>query len=109
MNSDTTDEEVAQMNWGDISLTGISWIEEGRDIVLHLLVPPTDRRLNVVCRWARKLRIELEFDVNSGYALSWDGEVKRGADGDWEVDLDFAGAGGVSLVCQDLDFRESPD
>lgn len=103
------DEQVAQMNWSDVSLAGISWVEEGRDVVLHLLLPPSDKKLNLVCRWARKLRVTLEFDDNTGgYALSWEAEVKRREDQAWEVAFDFAGAGSVSLVCQELEFLGSP-
>lgn len=109
MNNLTTDEQAAQMNWCDVSLSGISWVEDGRDIVLHLLLPPSDRKLDLVCRWARKLRVTLGFEDNiGGYALSWDAQVKRGDDGAWEVALDFAGAGDVSLICQELEFLESP-
>jgi len=104
----TQDEQVAQMNWSDVSLAGISWVEEGRDVILHLLLPPSATNLDLVCRWARKLRVALEFEENTGgYAMSWDAEVKRRDDQAWEVAFDFPGEGGVSLVCQELEFLGS--
>ncbi|MCA9696177.1 MAG: hypothetical protein KC431_01545 [Myxococcales bacterium] len=44
-----------------------------------------------------------------GYALSWDGEAKRGDDGSWKVAFDFAGVGKVSLICQELKLLEAPE
>ena len=109
MSNSATDERLARMNWSDVSLVGMTWVEEGRDVVLHLLVPPSDQRLDLACRWARSLRVTLEFEEDTGgYALSWDGDVKRRDDGAWKVALDFAGAGKVSLVCQELAFLELP-
>lgn len=102
--SHTSDEQVAQVSWCDLYLSSISWIESGRDVVLDFLVPPTDRKLGLTCRWARGARIELEVGSNTGgRVLSWDAEVKRNADGDWELVFDFAKAGQISLVCNDLE------
>ena len=100
-----TDEQVAQVKWCDISLCGISWIEDGRDVVLNFLLPQSDRSLRLTCQWVRGLKATLEFGSNTGgYALSWDGEVKRNDDGAWSMAFDFASAGQISLTCQDLEF-----
>lgn len=105
----TMEDQIAGMNWCDVRLGGISWIEDGRDIVLSLLVPPTDREIRLVCRWARGLRIALEFKMDTmGGSLSWDGEVKRGADGTWDLRFDFAETGSLSLVCEGLEIFEFP-
>lgn len=105
MMNNISDEQIAQMNWCDIRLSGVSWIENGRHVVLNFLIPPIDRKLRLTCRWTRGLRITLEFESGTiGYALSLDGEVKRNADGALGVELDFADAGQISLVCDDLEF-----
>ncbi len=102
--SNTSDEQVAQMNWCDLSLYGVSWIENGRDVVLNFHIPFSDRKLSLTCQWARGLRIALEFKSDSGgHALSWNAEVKRNADGDWRLSFDFGGVGQISLVCNDLE------
>ena len=109
MNELTIDERVAQTNWSDVSLSGISWIEDGRDLVLHLLMPPSDKKLDLVCHWVRGLRVSLEFAENTGgYGLSWDAEVRRSGDQAWEVAFDFASTGGVSLVCHEIEFHDLP-
>lgn len=102
--SNASDEQVAQMNWCDLSLYGVSWIENGRDVVLNFHIPFSDRKLSLTCQWVRGLRIALEFKSNSGgHALSWNAKVKRNTDGDWDLSFDFGGAGDLSLVCQDLE------
>lgn len=104
------DEQVAPMHWCDISLCGFAWVEDGRDIVLDLLVPPTARKLRLTCRWATELQTKLELGPNTGgYPLSWDAEIRRRPDGSWAVALDFAGAGHLSLVCADLELSGDLD
>lgn len=101
------DEEVAQLNWCDVSLCRISWVEDGRDVVLDLLMPPSDRRLQLICRWVRGLQTNLEFQEDTaGYPLSWDGNVSRRDDGAWDVKFDFASTGRLSLVCQDIEVHQ---
>ncbi len=65
----TIAEQIAQMSKSDVSLSSISWIENGRDVVSSL---------RLICRWTQGFRIALEFDVHTGtYPLSWDAEFKR--------------------------------
>lgn len=104
----TIDERVARLNLCDLSLRDISWIEDGRDVVLTFLAPPNDAELRFVCRWARGFRATIELDPDSGgFALSWDGELSRAEDGSWNVAFDFAGAGRLSLGCQELEIAEA--
>lgn len=104
MMSNTSDQQVAQVNWCDLVLHGVSWIENGRDVVLNFRVPFSDRKLGLTCQWARGLRISLEFKGDSGgCALSWNAEVKRNTDGDWHLSFDFGAAGQISLVCNELE------
>jgi hypothetical protein len=103
MNKLMTEEQAAQMNWCDISLVGISWVENGRDVILQLILPSSGSEVDLVCRWAQRLHVALEFGDNSGGSpLSWDAAVKRRDDHAWEIAFDFAGDGSVSLVCQEL-------
>ena len=104
MSKPMTAEQAAQMNWCDVSLCGISWVEDGRDVVLNLLMPPSDDAVQLTCRWVRGLQTSLAFERDTaGYPLSWDGSVKRVEDGAWKVKFDFASAGGLSLVCQSIE------
>ncbi len=107
--TDPTDAQIARMNWCDHTLRAISWTDDGRDLVLEFQVPPADRRFRVTCRWVRGLRVTLEFPADTGGgALSWEGAAKRTADGAWNLAIDFASAGGISLECQDLEFSGNP-
>ena len=101
----TIDEQNAQMNWCDLSLCSVSWIEEGRDVVLCFLIPPSDREIRLACRWVSGLRVALAFESNlGGYPLSWDAELKRAEGEGWSILFDFADAGSLSLTCQELEF-----
>jgi hypothetical protein len=105
----SVDQQIAQLSKCDVSLCGVAWIEDGRDVVLRLLLPPADRETKLVCRWARELRIDLQFESNTGgYPLSWDGEIGRREDGSWTIAFDFAGHGSLSLVCDELEYELSP-
>jgi len=105
MSKPTTDDELAQMDWCDVSLCGISWVENGRDLVLELLLPPSDSALRLTCRWVRGLQTNLEFAKDTaGYPLTWEGNVRRRDDGAWSIEFDFASTGNLALVCQDIEF-----
>lgn len=92
------------MNWCDVSLRAIDWIEDGRDIVLHFLVPPADTAVTLTCRWVHGLQTTLAFpEKTAGYPLSWEGSVRSREDGTWDVSFDFASTGGLSLVCQQVE------
>lgn len=101
-------DEVARMSWCDVSLSAITWIEDGRDIILQLLAPSSGDVLTLTCRWVRGLRTSLVFDEDTaGHPLSWEGSVKPRDDGAWDVDFDFASTGRLSLVCQDVELRRA--
>lgn len=98
-----TEDEVAQINWCDVSLCEILWINEGRDVVVGLLFPPSDRKTQVAFRWARGLRMSIEISADvGGYPMTWNAQVTR-EDRAWSVAFDFADEGHLSFVCQDLE------
>lgn len=101
--NDISDEEIAQMHWCDLYLREVSWIEGGRDLVLKFLVPPADRELRLTCRWTMGLRISLDLAGVGGAAMTRDGTVLRNPEGAWDVGFDFASAGEILLICQDLE------
>lgn len=85
MSKPITADQAAEMNWCDVSLCGISWVEDGRNVVLDLLMPPSDDTVQLTCRWVRGFQASLAFERDTaGYPLSWDGSVKRAEDGAWE-------------------------
>lgn len=99
-----SDAAIAAMHWCDVYLSGISWSEDGRDLVLDFLMPPARRKLRLTCRWARGLRVTLDFSPDTmGFALSWDGQITRQEDGSRGVALDFGSAGQLSLVCDEVE------
>ena len=103
----TIEDQIARMSKSDLSLCGIAWINEGRDIVLSLLLPPLDRKVRLVCRWASDLKVLLDFPVDAGsYPLSWDAELSRQENGCWNIMFDFASKGSISLTCTELLLEE---
>ncbi len=109
MSGDTGDADLANQPWNDVRLLGVEWLESGRDLVLRLRLPLWKDRpaheARLVCRWARELKLALEFAPDHGGApLSWEGEVRRIGDGEWSVAFDFASKGDLSLRCTEVEW-----
>jgi hypothetical protein len=102
--STVTKEDIAKLPACDVSLAGIEW---RHDMALVLsLVLPDKRRAHLTAKFARHLRVSLEFDERSGgYPLSWDTTYSELPDGEWHVLMDFAHAGAVEFDCSELHFE----
>ena len=105
------DENITKLAWEDVSLRGISWIEEGRDMALHVLLPPNDRSATLYCRWARSVSLGLRLPPDAmGYALTTSGSVVLVDADTWRVSLGFGSAGELSLECSSVELEyASPD
>lgn len=102
----SVDEILEATSWSDVRLRSISWIENGRDVVLRVGLAGTERDRDrlLVCRWVHGLVVDLTFaEGHGGYPLTWDSTFTRGPDGTWSVRLDFAHAGEVRLKCNEIE------
>jgi hypothetical protein len=93
--------ELEVMGWCDVNLLGISWLNDGRDLALHLrFAKGVERHLH--CLWAHGVRIDLTTAEDClGEALTWDTTFERNALG-WKVMFDFASTGTIALMCTGL-------
>jgi hypothetical protein len=102
--------EIPQQPWSDVLLRGVEWTNDGRDIAFAVRLPDSDtysvRDKTLHCRWASDLQLELSFAENEGgMPLTWDVTFER-RDLGWKVELDFAGAGRISVCCSELELTE---
>jgi hypothetical protein len=88
-----------------VTLLGLSWEENGRDVVLRVLLPganaSADRERLIVLRWASDLAVKLEG--GGGPPLTWETRFEREATGRWAVVFDFASAGELQLSCAEIE------
>lgn len=100
--------------WCDVQLLGLSWVEGGRDLVLHLRLPDIpgqqdDRNRILSCRWAHALVVSLAFQERAGgFPLTWDTTFSREIDDTWCVLLDFGSLGQVRFRCYEMELSVDP-
>jgi hypothetical protein len=112
MSLTSTVEMIASMAWGDVELQGMDWIEGGRDLLLklHPSGPATDAGQTrfLAFRWAHGLDVRLAFAAGrGGYPLTWDTTFEHQPDGTWSVLFDFAHAGVIRFIFNELDILSS--
>ena len=112
MSHDLSEQIIRNTPWGDVELHGVSWAQDGRDIILHLRLPgreTTARDRSLACRWAHGLAMQLTFPQGrGGFPLTWDAAFTRLADGTLAVRFDFADSGELRLTCNELEFLGGP-
>ena len=93
-----TEESFQALRLCDASLTGITWLEAGRDLSIEL-VHASGRNVTLVCSWAHAHHIELKTPPQrGGHPLLW--EATLASEGPaWRLLLDFGGAGEIGLLC----------
>ena len=98
---------LSERSWSDLELRAVAWDEHGRDLVLEFLPPATEAQeapWTVRGRWASNLRVSLALgEKTGGYPLTWDLTGEKRADGQWEICVDFGGAGDIRFTCNELD------
>lgn len=94
--------DVSNSSWCDANLTGISWGNDGRDLIL------TWDRSNkpigtLTCTWAHALKVDITMGVNEGgYPLTWDAEITQVSKSEWSLIFDFASQGIIKLKCTEI-------
>jgi hypothetical protein len=104
--------KIRELGWGDASLFGFAWENDGKDLrlfLLHASLPISQ----LLCRWASDLRVDLTWHRpkdstderplrRGGPLLTWDGSIEPTRDGRWSVFLDFASDGEIRLECEEI-------
>ena len=96
----------------DMELLGFSWVEEGRDVEIHLRLPGTDPRgerdCALICQWATGVTVKLGLAKDrGGRLLTWDATYVREPSGTWLIRLDFGADGELCLSCSEFGVRPS--
>jgi len=104
-----TREQIAGLPTGDVYLTAIQWQQHDMALVLMLILPD-NRRAQLTATWARGLRVNLEFDAETGGSpFTWHTRYSELPDGQWHVVMDFANTGAVEFDCSALLFEYLTD
>lgn len=110
-----TDHIFSESNWCDVTLLGLRWIEDGRDLELTLDVPvwKHERRVRTMCcRWAHEVHIDLSFDRKvgdipvGGCPFTWDVTAERTPNGGWSMLFDFASVGEIRFKCSEIELDD---
>jgi hypothetical protein len=97
-----TAEEIVALDWGDAHLSQVRWEDDGRDLVLVLHRSEGDQA-ELRCTWAEDFKLALATaPAQGGMALTCAGSVERLPDGRHRVLLDFANAGSLSVICNEV-------
>jgi hypothetical protein len=105
-----TGAEIAHLPWSDVSLIGICWRNEGRDLEITVSAPHHERSGRLVCVWVNSLRIDLEFTDFSSLPFTWDVQFRPLEDDRWAIEFDFGGTprGVIRFECNEVTYeRES--
>jgi hypothetical protein len=91
-----------------VELRGISWADEGRDLVLALRLSPSERNESrdrlLVAHWVTEFTARLSLaEKTGGYLLTWDVAFDCDSTGEWEIRFDFASAGELSFRCSGVE------
>jgi hypothetical protein len=96
------DSSFKALGFCDAELTQVSWIKSGRDMQLQLTLA-NGTAINLICAWARELQVSLTQQANhGGYPLLWEATLSPAADNCWQLALDFAGQGQITLTCNSV-------
>jgi hypothetical protein len=109
---DSSTHRPQDLDWGDCTLFGLLWENDGKDLRLllsHASLPIS----GLVCSWASDLRVDLSWHrvAGSGSAapmprggplLSTEGRISRSPLGRWKVALAFGSDGTLELECDQV-------
>jgi len=83
-------------------LTQFSCVNSGRDVQLKLTLA-NGTAIDLTCAWTRNLQMSVTYQANqSGYPLLWEAALSPAPDDCWQLALDFAGQGQISLTCNSV-------
>jgi hypothetical protein len=108
-----TNIDVTKVDWGDVELRSLAWIEDGRDLAFHVRMPgsepPSDGDRVIVCRWAHGLVVNLTYRLgHGGFPFTWAATFTQGSDRVWSIEFDFAGEGEIHLKCNEVEVIDAP-
>jgi hypothetical protein len=108
MSENIVERQIADIPWCDVELRGIAWVENGRDLVLSLRLPPSEpeaRRERLLrASWVRSFCMDLSFaETSGGCPVTWDVTIERTMPNEWSVRFDFGRVGELSFRCVELE------
>ena len=101
--------EVSKAPLCDITLLGIRWLNDEKDIELHLMMHSAygefPKYIKLLAEWATNVKINMDFgEKRMGAPFSWDFELSKNEKGVYEALLDFGGSpdGFISFCCNEI-------
>ncbi|MFT7561912.1 MAG: hypothetical protein ACI93R_003844 [Flavobacteriales bacterium] len=105
--TDQNCEQVILESWGDVRLTGIAWIEAGRDVALSWSLHG-NRNGVLTCTCVHSLNMNIITpERHGGFPLTWTADFKNNEGDGWKVLFDFASAGVIEFTCMDMSLAVS--
>ncbi len=98
-------EDLRKITTSDLSLVGIEWVENGRDIELTFEIGEK-QFCSFICKWASNIKINLKTKINEGgNPFTWDIYLKQTEENSFDVQFDFASNGEVFIACNELIYK----
>ena len=86
----------------DAELTQFSWANSGRDVHLQLTLA-NGTAIELICARSRGPQMTRTYKADhGGYPLLWDATLSPEPDDCWQLALDFAGQGQITLTCNSV-------
>jgi len=87
----------------DAYFYGYSWDTENSRIEIKL--SDIDKKVTgIICNWISEFYIQQK---DPGPMLSWDGKIIREESGKYKIEIEFAHAGSLLIVCEELEMIEN--
>ena len=105
-----TNDQVRELKWEDADFSGYYWDSHFSKPTLVILIKPADSSLQeLVCNWATKLKLQIDYKNNVGSLLTWEVVFKSLPNSTWKVCFDFLGHGLIEFECNKLSIRLAND
>lgn len=100
---------VAKAPLGDVTLLGIKWLNDEKDMEFQLLLHSSygdfPKNITLLAEWATNVKINLDYgNKRMGAPFSWKFDLSKNEKGVYDALLDFGGTpnGYISFVCNEI-------
>ena len=104
-----TETDIDALGWADASVYGYFWdprLETSNVVVL--LKPAGAEPVELVGRWIKKFKIDVDYKGEFKPMLTWAVTFRRGSQLRWHVYFDCASDGSLEFECEELFLRPAP-
>jgi hypothetical protein len=101
--------QVTNLKWGDANFFGYYWDSQFTEPTLIIRIAPANSPTQeLVCNWATKLKLNLDYKDHVNPLLTWEVSFKSLPNQRWKVFFDFCDHGSIEFESNRLAIRELP-